>query len=385
MTIQAFKRSDGRVGVRNHVVVIPTSVCASVTAQRIAAAVPGTISLTHQHGCCQVGADFDQTVRTLAGMGRNPNVAAALVVSLGCEGVPASALTAPIAACGTPVQSLTIQESGGEQKTIEAGIGALTRLKAVADTCRREPCSLADVILGMECGGSDSTSGIASNPVIGILSDLLIEAGGTSILSETTELIGAEHTLAHRARTREVAERLIHIVQRTERRALLLGADLRGSQPTPGNIDGGITTLAEKSLGCAYKAGTATIEGVLEYGQAPAAQGLFVMDTPGQDIESITGMVAGGAQVCIFSTGRGSPTGCPIAPVIKISANERTCRVMADSVDFDASGVITRGERIRDLGLRLMDEFVAVCNGRLTSAEVSGHNELAIFRVGHTF
>jgi altronate dehydratase large subunit len=318
-------------------------------------------------------------------MGANPNVAAALVVSLGCEGVSTSALAGPIAAAGKPVESLVIQEAGGEQKTIDAGITILSRLREEADLLRREDCDLADIILGMECGSSDSTSGIASNPVIGVLSDLLVEAGGTSILSETTELIGAEHTLAHRARSRDVADKLVKIVRRTERRAILLGADLRGSQPTPGNIDGGITTLAEKSLGCAFKSGNAVIEDVLEYAQAPASRGLYVMDTPGQDIESITGMVAGGAQVCIFSTGRGSPTGCPIAPVIKVCANERTCRVMPDSVDFDASNIITHGERIRDVGEQLMHEFIAVCDGKLTCAETGGHNEMAIFRLGQTF
>ncbi len=385
MKISAYRRAHGAVGIRNHVVVIPTSVCAGTVAARIAAAVPGAVPLVHQHGCCQVGGDFDQTVRTLAGLGRNPNVAAALIVALGCENVQAAALADRVAAAGKPTAIVGIQDAGGVTRAVELGIRQLTRLAAAAAQARREPCDLSDLILGMECGGSDATSGIAANPVLGLVSDRLIAAGGTSILSETTELIGAEHILARRARSREVAEKLLAIVRRTEARALAMGVDLRRGQPTPGNIAGGITTIEEKSLGCIHKAGTAPIESVIDYAEPPAGKGLHVMDTPGQDIESITGMVAGGAQLVVFTTGRGSPTGCPVAPVIKVTGNADTFRRMSESMDIDAGAIVEGGATPAQVADALFDCLIAVANGQLTGAERLGHAELAIYRVGFTF
>lgn len=385
MKILAYRRPDGRVGIRNHVVVIPTSVCASVTAVRIGAGVPGTVAIPHQHGCCQVGADYEQTVRTLAGVGRNPNVAAVLVVNLGCENINARQVAERIAATGKPVRTIGIQETGGVTRTVEAGIAALSELLGEARRAVRTECDLADIVLGLECGGSDATSGLAANPVLGLVSDRLVAAGGTSVLSETTELIGAEHLLARRARSAAVAERLLAIVARTEQRARDAGVDLRGSQPTPGNIEGGITTIEEKSLGCVYKAGRAPLEGVLEYAEEPPAKGLYMMDTPGQDIESITGMVAGGAQVVVFTTGRGSPTGCPIAPVIKVTGNAETYRRMEESMDINAGAIVAGEQSPGAVAAGLFDCLVACCNGRETKAERLGHGEFAIHRVGYTF
>jgi len=385
MTMRGYKRADGLVGIRNHVIVLPTSVCASETAIRIAAGVSGTVALPHTHGCCQMGNDKRQTVNTLVGLGANPNVAAVLVVTLGCEGVEAKDVVAGIESSRKPVQVVGIQDCGGTTATVERGTAALRRLFEAAACCEKAPIDLADIILGMECGGSDATSGLVANPVLGVVSDRIVEAGGTSILSETTELIGAEHILARRARDDKVADDILRIVKQTEDRAKSMGEDIRGSQPTPGNIEGGITTIEEKSLGCIYKAGSAPIEGVIEYAERPPGKGLYVMDTPGQDIESITGMVAGGAQVLLFTTGRGTPTGCPIAPVIKITGNGATYRNMEENIDINAGEVIDSGVSIEEMAGCALGELVEVCNGKQTKAETSGHREFGIHRVGFTF
>lgn len=385
MRIEGYRRKNGALGIRNHVAVIPTSVCASEVAVRISAAVPGTVALPHQHGCCQVGADFDQTLKTLGGLGGNPNVAAVLVVTLGCEGLEAERLIEFIARSEKPMESVHIQDAGGSDAAIIRGVALLQRLVAHSQRYRRVPAALADIIMATECGGSDATSGLVANPVLGRVSDRLLEEGGTSILSETTELIGAEHLLAQRARSPEVAQQLLGIVARMEQRALAMGVDIRGTQPTPGNIAGGITTIEEKSLGCIHKAGSAVIEGVLEYAQPPGGKGLYVMDTPGHDIESVTGMVAGGAQVVVFTTGRGTPTGCPIAPVIKVTGNSATFQRMAGNIDINAGVVIDQGIDVNAIAADLFEALVSVCNGKPTRAEALGHREMAIFRIGQTF
>ena len=244
---------------------------------------------------------------------------------------------------------------------------------------------MASLILGLECGGSDATSGLAANPALGVASDSLIDLGGTCILSETTESIGAEHVLARRAVSDAVGQQLIAIVRACEERALRMGEDLRGSQPTPGNIAGGISTIEEKSLGCIHKAGSAPIQGVLGYAEAPPGAGLYVMDTPGMDVESMAGLAAGGAQVMVFTTGRGTPTGNPIMPVIKVTANRRTADRMADNIDLNLSGVIEGTLSIEQAGQRIFDEILAVAGGKLTKAELLGHTEFSIYRVGPTF
>lgn len=387
MKISGYARPDGTFGIRNHLLILPTSVCSSDTASRIAAQVPGAVAIPHQHGCCEIGEDYEQTVRTLIGFGKNPNVGAVLIVSLGCEGIQAAPVEAEIAATGKPVESVIIQEQGGTLGALQAGIRIASRMAMELSAIAKVEFDISNLILGLECGGSDPTSGIAANPVLGVCSDLLIAEGGSSILSETTEMIGAEHLLAEKAVTPEIAEAFLNMVRRTEQRAIDMGNDLRGSQPTPGNIEGGITTIEEKSLGCIYKAGNSPLVGTLEYGELTPAnpRGLYFMDTPGEDIDSITGMVAGGAQIIVFTSGRGTPTGCPIAPVIKLTGNHDTYRKMTDNIDFNAGRVITGEATIEELGKELFDEMIQVCNGRNTKAESLGHHEFGIFRIGYTF
>lgn len=386
--LKGYRRENGTFGIRNHLLVIPTSVCASETAVRIANLVPGAVAIPHQHGCCQVGADYRQTVRTLIGFGSNSNVGAVLVVALGCEGINAQEVTNELAKTGKPVENIVIQKNSGTLKTITKGVEILSKMAGKLSEQKREEFDISELILGLECGGSDPTSGIASNPAIGKASDLLIAAGGSSILSETTEVIGAEHLLVERFETQEKKAKFLRMVNDVEQRAISMGEDLRGTQPTPGNIEGGLSTIEEKSLGCMHKAGTEyNFVDALEYAESlPKNQkGLYFMDTPGEDIDSITGMVAGGAQIVVFTTGRGTPTGCPIAPVIKITGNTNTYNNMIDNIDINAGKIITEGATLDDIGQDIFDKIIDVSNGELTKAESLGHNEFGIYRIGYTF
>lgn len=384
MNIKAYLRKNNQVGIRNHLLILPTSICAAQTAVKIAQNIKGAVAIPHQHGCCQLGPDQDQTVRTLIGIGKNPNVGAVLVVGLGCEGAEPDKVTEKIKESGKPVRKIIIQEEGGTLNTIAVGTRIARELASVLLKMRREPVNLSKLVLGIECGGTDATSGIAANPAVGGVSDKLIAAGGAAMLSETTELIGAEHLLAARAVNDLVKNKILSIVNKTEKRALDSGVDLRGNQPTPGNIAGGVTTIEEKSLGCIYKAGSAPISGVLDYAQKLTDKGFYIMDTPGQDIESITGMVAGGAQLIIFTTGRGTPTGCPIAPVIKITGNSRTFKLMQDNIDLNAGKIIDTQFSLANMTNEIFEFMLKVVNGEKTKSELLGHTEFGIYKIAST-
>ncbi len=383
-TFEGYRRADGRVGLRNHVAVLASCVCSSLVAARIAAGAGGAVPLTHQHGCCQIGEDYELTKRVLIGLGQNPNVGAVLVVALGCEGAPFREIAAAIRKTGKPVDLVVIQEAGGTSAAIADGLAKVRRLAEEAGQAERGTFSVADLIVGLECGGSDATSGLAANPALGWASDWFVAHGATTILSETTEVIGAEHLLARRAKDAQVRVALLSAVERMERRALAAGCDIRGTQPTPGNLAAGITTLEEKSLGCLYKAGGATLQGVLEYGEAPPGKGLYFMDTPGQDVESVTAYAAAGVQVVLFTTGLGTPTGCPIVPVIKVTANAQTAAHLTENIDVDLSGVLTAGQPLPQAGAAVVRAVLSVACGERTKSERLGATELALPRLGPT-
>jgi len=385
MKFFGYKRPDGKVGVRNHVIILPSVVCASEVCNAIALNVKGTISILHPHGCAQLAFDAEQTARTLIGVSKNPNVAAVLVIGLGCEVVNSSMVASKIAESGKPVKSLAIQKVGGTRKTVKEGIRIAKEMCAYASRIKREKVGLDSLILGVECGGSDACSGLSANPALGVASDMLIREGGTVILSETTESIGAEHILAKRAMNRKVKKKILEIVKRTEIRALNLGLDIGRANPAPGNYEGGITTLEEKSLGCVMKAGTSKIMEVLEYAEIPKKKGLIVMDTPGHDAESVTGLLAGGTQIIAFTTGRGTPMGSPIAPVIKISTNSYLYSKMKDNIDINAGEIITGNKSIQEMGEEIFREVIRVASGKLTKSEILGHREFAINRIGPSF
>jgi altronate dehydratase large subunit len=377
-----FRRSDGRVGTRNHVLVVPTVICSSVVAERVAAAAPPLgVALPHLAGCGQLGPDMRVTHETLAAYCGHPNVGAVVVLALGCEQVVAQSLADAARRHGKPVDIVAIQSEGGTIRATAKGSAIAQAFGRVLADQPREWCDISELVLSLKCGGSDYTSGLASNPALGRVTDRLVDLGASAVLGEIAEIMGAEHLLAARATRAETATQLIQIITRVESEARALGLDIRGTQPSPGNIRGGLTTIEEKSLGATHKGGErAHLEDVVGYAAPIRRKGLTVMDTPGLDVESVTGMVGGGAQVVVFTTGLGTPTGNPIAPVIKITGNARTARQMADNLDLEVSGIMSDTESLDAAAGRLFDEVLAVASGKETAAERLGHREFAIHR-----
>jgi altronate dehydratase large subunit len=381
-TFLGYPRSDGRVGVRNHVLVVPTVICSAVVAERVAAAIgPTGAALPHTAGCGQLGPDLRVTHETLAAYCGHPNVGAVVVIALGCEQVVAQHLADAARRAGKPAAIVAIQSEGGTVRATARATEIAREFAKTLNAVPREQCDVSQLILSVKCGGSDYTSGLASNPALGRVADRLVEAGGSAVLGEIAEIMGAEHLLAARASSPATAARLIRVIGRVESEAIALGLDIRGTQPSPGNIRGGLTTIEEKSLGATHKGGEHTpLEDVVAYAAPITRKGLTVMDTPGLDVESVTGMVGGGAQVVVFTTGLGTPTGNPIAPVIKITGNGRTAASMRDNIDLDVSRVLDDTESLDGAADRLFEEVLAVCSGRETAAERLGHREFAIHR-----
>lgn len=374
MTFNGYRRADGSAGSRNLVGVIPTVVCANDVARAIVGQVQGCVGFFHHQGCCQLPPDLERVTDTLLNLGKSPNLGAVLLVSLGCEGTDTDRLYRELQAFGKPVEIVRIQESGGTSKAIAAGTDAAQKLLLEISGRQRVPCDLSDVILAIKCGGSDATSGMASNCVIGYVADKMVDLGATVVFGETTEFIGAEHILAKRAIDENVAEDIFRIVREMEHRAESLGCDMRKGQPTPGNIAGGLSTIEEKSLGAIMKSGTRPIRGVLAYPEsATGRKGLWIKDSPGREPEILTGMAATGAQCMLFSTGRGAPQGFPSMPVIKICGNLHTYERMANDMDINAGTVILGQKSVREVGEEVFALMLEVLNGRQTKNEALGY------------
>ncbi|WP_407690387.1 UxaA family hydrolase [Salipaludibacillus neizhouensis] len=380
-----YRRSNGKVGVRNHVLILPTITCATQAAKQITELVDGTVSFIHQHGCAQVGDDYEQTFRTYVGFGENPNVYGVIVLGLGCETHQAKSVAEEIAKSGKPVVTVSIQDHGGTLTAIAEGAKEATKLVQEASTQLRELCDFSELIIGTECGGSDACSGLSANPAVGAVSDKIVEKGGTAILAETTELIGAEHLLANRASNDKVKKRVYEVIESMENRSMQMGIDIRTGNPSPGNIDGGLSSLEEKSLGAANKSGTSPLNQIIDYAEEPTEKGLVWMDTPGHDIEQLTGMVAGGAQVVLFTSGRGTPTGSPIAPVIKIATNTPMFERMGENMDLNAGNIIEGTETVEEVANRIFNEIGLVSTGKKTKAEILKQHDFGIWRIGPTF
>ena len=383
MEFMGYQRENGTVGTRNYVGVLSTVVCANEVADAVSRQVQGTMAFCHQQGCCQTPIDIERVNNALIGLGSNPNLYAVVLISLGCESTDVSRVAQAIADSGKPVEVVVIQETGGAARSIAHGVLAAQKLVQAASAEVRTPCSAGCIQLGLKCGSSDTTSGLAPNPALGIASDRLVAAGATSVLGEVTEFIGAEHLLARHARTPELANQVLALVKRMEDRAKSAGADIRGGQPTGGNIKGGLTTIEEKSLGAIAKAGNATIQAVYEYGEIPRVKGLVVMDSPGREPEILTGLAASGCNVIAFTTGRGAPQGFPFVPVIKITGNSHTWGIMQDHMDLSVSDVISGRESLPKAGERIVEEILTVASGKLTKAEISGYTKaMDIYTVG---
>ena len=374
MKFKGYIRENGKVGSRNLVAVIPSVVCANDVAQAVVRQVQGTVGYFHHQGCCQLPPDLKRVTDTLISLGKGPNVGAALVVSLGCEGTDSARLVEEIAATGKPVAIIRIQELGGTSRAIQAGIDAAQALSIKISAAQRQETDISNVVMSIKCGASDATSGMASNCVIGYVSDKFVDLGATVIFGETTEFIGAEHILARRAVNKTVGDKIIDIVNQMETRARSLGCDMREGQPTPGNIAGGLSSIEEKSLGAIAKSGSRPIQGVLDYtDMVTDHKGLWIKDTPGREPEILTGMACTGAQFMLFSTGRGAPQGFPTMPVIKICGNPLTYEHMKYDMDLNAGTIITGQKSIEEAGEEAFAMAICVLNGEMTKNEALGY------------
>ena len=385
MEFLGYERSDGTVGVRNHVVVIPAGRCSNELAATIADGVKGTVPILHNHGCFLLKPDNERALRTLIGLGCNPNVAAALVVGIGCESLSPSKIGEEIARSKKQVEVVTIEDIGGFQQVVDRGEAAARRMMTQACQMKRKPFDLSHLSVGVKCGGSAPISALAGHRSIGWALDTLLSKGGQAIFTETTEVIGAEHVLARRAVNQEVRQRLLEIVGRMEATIKATGVDIRGTQPTPGNIENGLSTLEEKSLGAIVKSGSAPLQGVLEYAERPQGKGLFFMDCSAWTSHLFLGMAAAGAQISVFSLGGGLPASfrgipgsvwLPIIPTLTVVSDPK---VKQESEYFDSyAGTIIEGEESVDhAGSCFFQELVNVASGKLTKLEMgSGYREV---------
>ncbi len=383
-TFQGFRRADGSIGVRNHVVIMPSVYCANEPARLIAQRVEGTIALCHPFGCDEPGPERTyqgQVIHNLVGIAENPNVAGVLVLGLGCEALQSSYLTERLSECKKPVMSIVIQDVGGTVKAVHQGSEIVRGMVAETRKDRREEFDLSHLTLALDCGGSDATSGIAANPAVGAAVDRVIKEGGTAILTEPGEMIGTEHVLARRAENDEVRKRIYRIIGNEELRWKAL--DMEPRWMSPGNIQGGLTTIEEKSLGAILKGGTGVVRGVLENSlrllEKPKRKGLYLQDGTGEDVHGLTHMVAAGAQIVVFTTGRGNTVGYALAPVIKVTGNPETYRKMEDDMDINAGTIMNGEESIAAVGDRIFQEILKVASGEETKSEALGYKDFEIY------
>jgi altronate hydrolase len=402
-TWMGYDRGDGRFGTRNYIAIISTVNCSASTSKYISDRfrvsdllrqypnVAGVVAITHKAGCAMQydGNDHKQLDRTLAGFARHPNIAAYILVGLGCETGQAIHLIEGerlLQLNGTKKAPtiLSVQECGGIAKTVEAGVKAIAELLPRVNEFKRVSLSADKIILGTNCGGSDGNSGVTANPALGVAGDMLVAQGGTTILGETPEIYGAEHLLTRRAISRQVGEKLIERIKWWEWYTGIFGAEINNN-PSPGNKEGGLTTIYEKSLGAIAKGGSTAMVDVYGYAEPVTAKGFVVMDTPGYDPVSMTGIVAGGANVLVFTTGRGSVFGCKPAPSIKIATNTPLYTHMIDDMDIDA-GVILGGTPVETVGRKIFEEILEVASGKQTKSELNGvgEEEFAPWSIGPT-
>lgn len=391
-TFMGFRRGDGRVGTRNYVLIVPTSMCASHEASQISMIaeftlynrdkyknVDGVVAIPHNKGCgCQDGSTIDVMLRTLSNYADHPNVGGVILIDLGCEKTNLSQVEKYLLkrekSFDKPVAKIGIQEAGGTQAAIQQGLKDVEQMLPEVNRTAREECSVSEIVLGVKCGGSDGFSGISANPSLGRAADLLVRSGGTVLITEVPEFCGAEHLLACRAKDVETGREVYRMVDWYKEYASKFGAVL-AQNPSPGNITGGLLNITIKSLGAIAKAGTTRVEGVLEYAESWKTRGLNLMQGPGYDQESTPGLVAAGATVVVFTTGRGTTIGNAIAPVIKLASNTPIFERMKNDLDLSAGGVIDGTETIDEVGGRVFDHVIEVASGLEAKAETHKHRE----------
>jgi len=380
--IWGYRRKDGKFGIRNYVAILSAMDNSNPTARRVAAIVRGTQPVCPTFGRASMGADVEQHLRTVVNMGTNPNVYGAVVISLFRSS--ADEIAEAIARTGRPVEAYAIEEDGGTANAANLSVRAALRMMGDAGRQRREPMPWSELVLGVECGGSDGSSGIVSNPATGMVADRVIDRGGTVIMSETVEVLGGEHLLAARAQDPVVKQKVIAAVNFCVTYAKEVGVDLLGSNPAPDNIKGGLSTIEEKALGAIKKGGSRPLMEVIGYGERPTKKGFVFMDAPAPGVENVTALAAGGTQVIIFSTGKGNPSGHPLVPTIKVSGNPFTVELLKDNLDVDLSAVITKGMTLSEAAGILEQELIDVCWGKPTKADLLGEFEVAISRLCRT-
>ena len=390
-TFLGYAREDGRVGTRNYIAVVAASNCAAHTAELIAhsyldeplpANVDGVVAFPHGEGCGHAfGPDVDQLRRTLSGVLVHPNVSAAVILGLGCEVNQIDHYLGPDAPRNQRLAGLTLQDSGGTRGTIEAARRQIARFVEQAAAEHRTPAPASKIVLGLNCGGSDSFSGITANPALGYCSDLLAEIGGTPVLAETTEIFGAEHLLVRRARNRRVAEKLLQCVADYKRYLRRFEGSF-DDNPSPGNKAGGLSNILEKSLGAVAKGGTSPLMDVYQYAERVTSPGFVFMNTPGYDPVSLAGLAAGGCNLIAFTTGRGSAIGFPTIPVLKIATNSAMYNRMRDNMDVNAGRIADGDATVQQIGQEIFDLMLAAASGRQTCAERLGHKEFVPWRIG---
>lgn len=376
-TFMGYPRANGTVGIRNHVLLIANCSCASGIVNRIAAQVPGAVAMPHTYGCSIPG-EFDRWRRILIGVCTNPNIHSVVLVGVGCETDDAREIARRIRAVrDMPVFAQVIQRDGGGEAVISRCVELAQVLVAEANAEPRMPCPVSSLVLGTECGGSDALSGVTANPAIGVAADWVVKNGGTVLLSEVAEMIGAEDILAARAASPAVAKRIRSIIDDEEREVRRWLGPESARIIARGNMEGGLTTIQEKALGCIRKGGTTAINDVLEYAEPIGGRrGLLIMRGPGYDPVSVAGLFACGAQVILFSTGRGNPLGFAAAPCIKVCSNDETYRLMGGDdgdMDINAGVIVAEGRSVLDVGMVCVERMLEVASGRLSMPERRGY------------
>ena len=374
--LYGYRRKNGRVGFRNHLVVLSTAVCANKIVSDIEYKFRDVVAITNPSGCVILPNEVERIKAILLGIARNPNVGAVIFAGLGCESVEAEWFYDQVKD-EKPCAFVRAQNYGSTELAYEALEKLVIGMKAELAKEQRTEVSVSDICLGTKCGASDWTTAIAANPSIGYASDLVVKNGGSSLLGETVGWYGGEGVLTRLSRTKETADKIIELMMIMYERALSMGRRIEESNPAPGNIAGGITTLKEKALGNVKKGGTAPIEGALAFGEYPAGKGLYVVDNPGLDPLSLLGLTCSGANVLLYSTGRGTPVGNPIAPAIKLTGSPDAMKLMGSNMDVDLTGVSLGTMSIPEAGKLLFDKIIETCNGEPVIAEKLGHREYA--------